>query len=148
MFIRCICFLLFSSLLGFFGCSEKDGWEKRLSGPFPGVPYNGDFDGYTNQVFTLDSSRLLIIHKSSSTNHPILSLRESGQNKWSQVLLPQLINKAQPNGRIIDFSFTKALKTETGVKVYFSSYWTGGGNEMGIIYLNPDYSFKFFGISW
>ena len=60
----------------------------------------------------------------------------------------RLRGQEQPRGRITTMTLNEVKTVKDGFKVMLSCDWTGGGKERGIIYLNPDYTFRSFALGW
>jgi hypothetical protein len=124
-------------------------WECHLGGPYHGVPYEGPFENEALSHVLLPSGGDLQIHHAVGTNALVLSRHlPDGTRVWARLIVAQ---KVYHDGfiQVIDIRVVKlrAVKQyKSGFKVEFSGTWAPGGDENGIIYVAPDYSFVSFAL--
>lgn len=125
-------------------------WEKTLR-RFPGEPYSGDLvEPSASQLLLRDGLRLEAVPERKADTYVIV-LREGGAVKWRQLLMAErrIQGTATPERLWIrDLRLLSARRRSDGWVVRFSCDWYWGGKEQGLIFLNPDYSFREVGISW
>ena len=140
---------LFASGMLLPACRQESHWERTLVGPFQGEPYKGEPLTPAVSSIPLSSKFVLYVHWEGATDNPIICLRESkGTSVWARVLIPRLEGQEQPQGRITQLTLNDVKTAKDGFKVKLSCDWTGGGKEGGIIYLNTNYTFRNFALSW
>jgi hypothetical protein len=130
-------------------CRQESYWERTLAGPFQGDPFNGQLTTQPASSLQVPPRFVLDVHWESSTNDPIIRLREDkGTSLWARVLVPRLQGQEQPRGRITTLTLNEVKTVKDGFKVMLSCDWTGGGKEGGIIYLNTNHTFRNFALGW
>jgi hypothetical protein len=137
------------ALVGCVGYLGKIFGEATMSGPFEGEPYLTEIITSPSSSLPLPSGSSLSVHWEASSTNPIVALRRAaGTLAWAQVLLPQRKSDTKPMGHITRLSLHNIKTATNGFKVKVYCYWTGGGDEFGLIYLDQDYKFQHFALSW
>jgi hypothetical protein len=125
-------------------------WEKTLR-RFPGEAYAGELVAPpASQLILRDGLRMEAVPERKADTYVIV-LREDDAVKWRRLLLAEhrAPNAATPELLWIrDLHLLSAQRRSDGWAVRFSCDWEWGGKEQGLIFLNPDYSFREVGISW
>jgi hypothetical protein len=138
--IACIAFLS--------ACGERY-WERTLSGPFTGDPYEGRISTPPSNSLALSKSSVLDVHWEPGISNPIIRLRNAdGTFAWARLLAPRFEGQHREDVRISELTLRNVKPSEDGFKVRVSCDWNAGGKEGGIIYLNKDYTFRSFALGW
>jgi len=126
-------------------------WEATLQGPFYGREYYGELVGEPTSCIDLFGGRKLCIYHGVYCGDPVLTLQDaSGSNLWARLLIPETSapDGTVRRGRVNHVKLRGVHSDNAGLKVFISCDWDWGGNEAGIIYINPDYSFQNFALGW
>lgn len=122
-----------------------------LDGPFTGTAYSGSITSSPVSVLAIPSQGQLEVHELESYTNPVVLLRSpSGDIQWSRFFMPE---KKREDGTV-DHAGLRELRLQrweqrsTGSVVLVSCDWDWGGREGGLIYLDTNYGFKNFSLSW
>ena len=130
-------------------CGRESYWERTLVGPFQCEPFSGQITNKPVSSLPLSPQYVLDVHLEGTTNVPILRLRQTnGTDVWARLLVAQLKGQAEPRGRITQMTLNEVKTARDGFKVKFVCDWTGGGKEGGLVYLDANYGFRNFAMSW
>ena len=147
---------LFLLFLGWKGLLELQfrGWEGLLRGPYAGADLdNGSFTNASSTLNLPKGYRLSVFPDMVRTNEDswpaVVLYSPEGRQTWARLLQPEVTltdgSKFYPFVR--DLQLERVREGQVS-KVIISCVWGHGGSEGGIIYLEPDYSFRGFSISW
>jgi hypothetical protein len=125
-------------------------WEGLLFGPYAGRPYTAALPSIPNSTLRLAADTQAELYDVPDTSAPVLVLRRGGAVQWSRLLLPErvLSDGTNETAAVREARFQKAIVSASAIRLRFTCDWDWGGQEAGLIYLHPDYSFDHFGISW
>ena len=126
-------------------------WEATLSGPFEGTAYTGMLQTQPASVLPVRSVGQIEVHEPPGETVPVVLLRASdGTVGWTRLLRPERGDQdpAISKSFIRDLRLHRIQRSSEGYRVRLSCFWEWGGQEDGLIYLNPDYSFRAFALSW
>jgi hypothetical protein len=122
-----------------------------LHGPFEGAVYTGTLSTQPVSVLPVRGIGQLEVHEPPGENVPALVLRASDGNlRWARLLRPE---RREDDGSVTayfvrDLRLRHIRRSPEGHRVRVSCFWEWGGQEGGLIYLHPDYSFRAFALSW
>lgn len=126
-----------------------------MRGPYLGVEIVGRV--FTNSSSSIDlpgDFRLSVypdVVRTNDVTWPALVLYSpAGDQVWARLLQPEQIfsNRTKLYPLVRDVSLERVKKSNEGYKIVLNCVWGGGGAEGGIIYLNRDYEFEGFSLSW
>lgn len=153
---KTLCILVTCSavlLAAFFGLQSygRRFWERTLYGPFVGTAYSESITSSPTSVLAIPAHGQLEVHELQSYTNPVVLLRSPvGEVQWSRLFIPE--QKRQDG--TIDHAGLRELRLQsweqrsTGSVVFVSCVWDWGGREGGLIFLDTNYGFKSFGLSW
>jgi len=138
-------------LLAFFFMLHSYLWEKSLIGPFIGQKFIGRVEGLPSSSLQIEKNNVLQVFWDKTTTDPILCFyANASSNAWYQrLVIKEVLPNGQTNiGKFKTLELMDYHRTSDGYKVEIRCNWDWGGNEAGLIYLNRDYSFRSFALSW
>jgi len=120
-------------------------------GPYAGGAYAPPIQTQPVSVLVVLGIGQLEVHEPPAEIVPVLALRASdGTVRWAQLLRPGRRNEdgSVSTAFIRDVRLRRIQRTSGGYRVRLSCFWEWGGHEGGLIYLNPDYTFRDFALGW
>ena len=126
-------------------------WEATLRGPFTGVTYAGIITSTPSSVLSVPPHGQLEVHELPGNTNPVVMLRSpNGKVEWARLFLPE---KKWDDGKVQTFwlrelRLEKMEQRSTNAVVWISCDWEYGGKEGGLIFLDPEFGFDHFKLSW
>lgn len=122
-----------------------------MYGPYQGLEFSGDLPPTPESELKLKSGKRLSVYVISDALAPALVLwSEAGEMKWSRLMLPvqRYADGSVKQAWLRDLKLHTVRRTGDGFVVDISCDWETGGKEGGRLYLDQDYGFKDFKLSW
>ncbi len=118
-------------------------------GPYTGQPFPGAIVSQPVSTLSIGNGAHLEIHEMPEHIVPVIILRVAdGSVAWARLLVPESTERhGEAAAFIRNLRFTKLKRSSSGYRVFIICDWAAG-REGGIIYLNRDFSFESFGLSW
>ncbi|MGV3533052.1 MAG: hypothetical protein ACO1QR_11835 [Chthoniobacteraceae bacterium] len=138
------------SVLGVQRCASSF-WETTLWGPYTGTAYTQPIRTKPASILPVPGVGQLEVHEVEGETVPVLALRTSDQKiQWAQLLRPE---RRSDDGTLTtafirDLRLRKIQRDSNGYRVSLTCFWEWGGREGGLIFLNPDHSFRAISLSW
>lgn len=126
-------------------------WEASLMGPYDGVPFTETTSSRPVSTLFVHGYGQLEVHEISDQTVPLLLLRApDGGVRWQRLLQPERRYKdgSASTAFLRELRLHRIQRDPVGYRVQLSCDWEWGGREGGLIYLNPDFSFRGFALSW
>lgn len=146
--------LLFGVWIGFHQLQQK-GWEKMLAGPYDGLVFTGEIQTNIASAIALNQDFSIEAHQVTDGNDGKIAvlLRHDNQSPaWMRLLVIQVMDPKATNQSLQTYlrnvSFKRVTNPSQQYKVYMTCDVGMDTNEGGIIYINKDFQFTGFSVSW
>ena len=150
---KVIAVLVVATVLTIFGVQRcgSSFWEATLWGPYTGTAHTQPIRTQPASILPVSGVGQLEVHEVTGETVPVLAMRGSDRRiVWAQLLRPERRDKEGviTTAFIRDLRLRKIQPDPNGYRVRLTCFWEWGGREGGLIFLNPDHSFRAFALSW
>lgn len=118
-------------------------------GPYEGAPFFASVSTQPASVLPVNNVGQLEVHELPDQNVPVLLLRAfDGTIRWARLLQPERRNEdgSVVTAQVRELRLHSIKPDSAGHRVRLHCNWEWGGLEGGLIFLNPDFTFRAFAL--
>ncbi len=122
-----------------------------MYGPYRGLEYSGGLPSTSISELRLKSGGRLAVYTLPEALAPVLVLwSATGERRWARTMLPvqRYTDGTEKEAWLKELKLHQLRRSGDGFVVDLSCDWELGGREGGRLYLDSDYNFREFKLSW